>query len=53
MCAAPGYDASGRVEDLAAELNKQISAVAIGSSLLALISICQGIELTDSINCSW
>lgn len=33
MCAVPGYDASGRVDDLAAELNKPISAVAIGSSL--------------------
>lgn len=30
MCAAPGYDASGRVDDLAAEQNKQITAIAIG-----------------------
>lgn len=32
MCAVPGFDASGRVDDLAAELNKPISAVAIGSA---------------------
>lgn len=43
MCGMPGYDVSGQVEDLAAELNKQISAVAIGSSILALISIYLGI----------
>jgi len=32
MCSAPGYDASGRVDDLAAELNKQMTAIAIGSA---------------------
>jgi len=30
MCSAPGFDASGRVDDLAAELNKQITSIAIG-----------------------
>jgi len=30
MCAAPGFDASGRVDDLAAELNRQITSIAIG-----------------------
>lgn len=34
MCAAPGFDASGRVDDLAAELNKQITSIAIGTSTL-------------------
>lgn len=32
LCSVPGFDASGRVDDLAAELNKQISSIAIGSS---------------------
>ncbi len=32
MCSVVGYDASGRVEDLAAETNKQLAAIAIGSS---------------------
>ncbi|XP_055310948.1 dynein heavy chain, cytoplasmic isoform X4 [Sitodiplosis mosellana] len=32
LCSVPGFDASGRVDDLAAELNKQISAIAIGSA---------------------
>lgn len=32
MCSVTGYDASGRVEDLAAETNKQLIAIAIGSS---------------------
>ena len=31
MCAAPGFDASGRVDDLAAELNRQITSIAIGN----------------------
>ncbi|KAG9481497.1 hypothetical protein GDO78_010625 [Eleutherodactylus coqui] len=30
MCSVPGYDASGRVEDLAAEQNTQITSIAIG-----------------------
>ena len=30
MCSAPGFDASGRVDDLAAEINKQITSIAIG-----------------------
>lgn len=32
MCAVPGFDASARVDDLAAELNKPITAIAIGSA---------------------
>ena len=32
MCSVPGYDASGRVEDLAAETGRQLSAIAIGSA---------------------
>ena len=31
MCSVPGYDASGRVDDLAAELGRGLSSVAIGS----------------------
>lgn len=31
MCSVPGYDASGRVDDLAAELNRSITSIAIGS----------------------
>ncbi|XP_064623935.1 cytoplasmic dynein 1 heavy chain 1-like isoform X3 [Lineus longissimus] len=32
MCSVPGYDASGRVDDLATELNKAITSIAIGSA---------------------
>ncbi|MBN3298743.1 DYHC1 protein, partial [Amia calva] len=32
MCSVPGYDASGLVRDLAAEQNKQITSVSIGSA---------------------
>ncbi|XP_065362456.1 dynein heavy chain, cytoplasmic-like [Calliphora vicina] len=32
LCSVPGFDASGRVDDLGAELNKQISSIAIGSA---------------------
>ena len=32
LCSAPGFDASGRVDDLAAELNRQITSIAIGSA---------------------
>ncbi|XP_055846761.1 dynein heavy chain, cytoplasmic isoform X3 [Episyrphus balteatus] len=32
LCSVPGFDASGRVDDLAAELNKKISSIAIGSA---------------------
>ncbi|XP_052105179.1 cytoplasmic dynein 1 heavy chain 1-like isoform X5 [Mytilus californianus] len=32
MCSVPGYDASGWVDDLATELGKQITPIAIGSS---------------------
>ena len=30
MCSVPGYDASGRVDDLAAEMSRQLSSIAIG-----------------------
>lgn len=33
MCSVPGYDASGHVEDLAAEQNTQITSIAIGKGL--------------------
>lgn len=32
LCSVPGFDASGRVDDLATEINKQISSIAIGSA---------------------
>ncbi|XP_050702243.1 dynein heavy chain, cytoplasmic-like isoform X2 [Eriocheir sinensis] len=32
MCAAQGFDASARVDDLATELNKSITSIAIGSA---------------------
>uniref|UniRef100_T1JGT9 Dynein heavy chain, cytoplasmic n=1 Tax=Strigamia maritima TaxID=126957 RepID=T1JGT9_STRMM len=32
MCSVPGFDASGRVDDLAAELSKGITSIAIGSA---------------------
>ncbi|XP_042240101.1 dynein heavy chain, cytoplasmic-like isoform X4 [Homarus americanus] len=32
MCAVQGFDASARIDDLAAELNKPITAIAIGSA---------------------
>ncbi|XP_034246586.1 dynein heavy chain, cytoplasmic-like isoform X2 [Thrips palmi] len=32
LCSVPGYDASGRVDDLVAKLRKQIVAIAIGSA---------------------
>jgi len=31
MCSVPGYDASGRVDDLATELGKQLTSIAIGT----------------------
>ena len=41
MCSVPGYDASGRVDDLAAELNKQITSIAIGQcSRACKLSAC-------------
>lgn len=30
MCSVPGYDPSGRVDDLAAELGRQMTSIAIG-----------------------
>ncbi|CAB4007938.1 Cytoplasmic dynein 1 heavy chain 1, partial [Paramuricea clavata] len=32
MCSVPGHDASGRVDDLVAQQNKQCTAIAIGSA---------------------
>ena len=32
FCSVPGYDASSRVDDLAAELGKQLTSIAIGSA---------------------
>lgn len=32
LCSAPGYDASGRVDDLSAEMNKSITSIAMGSA---------------------
>lgn len=32
MCSVPGYDASGRVDDLAAELGRSITSLAMGSA---------------------
>jgi len=32
LCSAPGYDASGRVDDLATQHNQLLSSVAIGSA---------------------
>lgn len=32
LCSAPGYDASGRVDDLAAELHKPMTSIAMGSA---------------------
>lgn len=32
LCSAMGYDASTRVEDLAVEVNKEITSIAIGSA---------------------
>lgn len=32
LCSAPGYDASGRVDDLAVELSKPITSIAMGSA---------------------
>jgi dynein heavy chain 1 len=34
MCSVPGFDVSGRVEDLAAEMSKQMSSIAIGMPVL-------------------
>ncbi|XP_047029280.1 dynein heavy chain, cytoplasmic isoform X1 [Helicoverpa zea] len=32
LCSVPGYDASGRVDDMATEMNKPLSSIAIGSA---------------------
>ena len=46
MCSVPGYDASGRVDDLAAELNKQITSIAIGTSSALILYV-----LTVDVQC--
>ena len=33
MCSVPGYDASGWVDDLAAEMGKQLTSIAIGMTI--------------------
>ena len=40
MCSVPGYDASGRVDDLAAELNKPCTAIAIGKLFASFLFHC-------------
>lgn len=39
MCSVPGYDASGHVEDLAAEQNTQITSIAIGKGSQSVPSL--------------
>lgn len=34
MCSVPGYDASGLVRDLAAEENRQITSISIGTEAI-------------------
>ena len=34
MCSVPGYDASGRIDDLAAEINKPLTSIAIGEFIM-------------------
>ena len=36
MCSVPGYDASGWVDDLAAEMGKQLTSIAIGMTIDAM-----------------
>ena len=45
MCSVPGYDASGRVDDLAAELNTQITSIAIGRTRTLLAKIYSYLSL--------
>jgi hypothetical protein len=37
MCGVPGFDASSHVDDLATELNKQITSIAIGTIVVLSI----------------
>ena len=37
MCSVPGYDASGRVDDLVAQQNKPCTSIAIGKLIQFLI----------------
>lgn len=40
MCSVPGYDASGWVDDLAAELGKQLTSIAIGTTPVISVNTC-------------
>lgn len=40
MCSVPGYDASGWVDDLAAELGKQLTSIAIGTMPVISVNTC-------------
>lgn len=50
LCSVTGYDASGRVEDMAAELGKSVTPIAIGSaegniwSILFITLKCYGFQ---------
>ena len=39
MCSVPGYDASSRVDDLAAEVGQQITSIAIGKKTFQILQI--------------
>lgn len=41
MCSVPGYDASGWVDDLATELGKQLTPIAIGKWFLSGVNFMQ------------
>ena len=40
MCSVPGHDASGRVDDLVAQQNKQCTSIAIGNCVTYDIILC-------------
>lgn len=45
MCSVPGYDASGWVDDLAAEMGKQLTSIAIGMMFVnSTYSVCSCAE---------
>ena len=37
MCSVPGYDASGRVMDLAAQMGRQLTDIAIGKNCVPVV----------------
>jgi len=50
MCSVTGYDASGWVDDLAAEQNKQCTSIAIGKNLLyGTLSMIFSIQLFTTV----